>query len=394
MELNFPRYDGSSIVNFSAAILEHFDADIPQGVNTYSLKDNGLSLEGIDKVVVFIIDAVGYYNLIKVLEKKSFKYFDQKDIRILTSVFPSTTATALTSIFTATPPGEHGVLGYLLNVPEYGGLVNMIELAPYTQDRDNLTRLGFDPLKYNPNPTIFELLKEVGVRGYHLTSKSFVNTGLTRMHSRGGIARGVHGLGDMFEELRTVLLSEEIASVTLVYWGLIDTYGHRYGPNSLSYTSETATVISAIEEFFEDIAERNTAFFITADHGQIETPWEQEIWWSKFDDLFEEMYSMPGGEQRMSYIYSYDGEKTKRKMERQFGDALEIIEPSGLDEIKLFGKPLNSVFRKRRGELITVSKGNSSLCFKYTGQEHSLKGRHGGLAKEEMYVPLILLRKP
>lgn len=96
----------------------------------------------------------------------------------------------------------------------------------------------------------------------------------------------------------------------------------------------------------------------------------------------------------MSYIYSYDGEKTKRKMERQFGDALEIIEPSGLDEIKLFGKPLNSVFRKRRGELITVSKGNSSLCFKYTGQEHSLKGRHGGLTKEEMYVPLILLRKP
>jgi predicted AlkP superfamily pyrophosphatase or phosphodiesterase len=269
----------------------------------------------------------------------------------------------------------------------------MIELTPYTQDRDNLTRLGFDPLKFNQRPTVFESLKEAGVRGYHLTSKSFVNTGLTRMHSRGGIARGVHGLGDMFEELDAILSSEEGSNLTIVYWGLIDTYGHRYGPNSLSYISETALLFSAIERFFEDRAQHETAFLITADHGQIETPWEHEIWWSKFDPVFEQMYSMPGGEQRMSYIYSLEREKTRKKMEEEFGDYIEIIEPSEMDEIKLFGKPLTNTFRKRRGELITVSKGDYSLCFKYTGQEHSLKGRHGGLTPEEMLVPLILLRK-
>jgi len=213
------------------------------------------------------------------------------------------------------------------------------------------------------------------------------------MHSRGGIARGVHGLGDMFEELNTILAADESESLTVVYWGLIDTYGHKYGPNSLSFTSETAALISAIEGFFDETTERNTAFFITADHGQIETPWEQEIWWSKFDDIFDEMYSMPGGEQRMSYIYSLDKEKTRKKMEELFGDSIEIIEPSRLDEIKLFGRPLSNSFRKRIGELITVSRDDSSLCFKYTGQEHSLKGRHGGLTKEEMNVPLILLRR-
>ncbi|PNE23414.1 phosphodiesterase [Mesotoga sp. Brook.08.YT.4.2.5.1] len=393
MEFIYPNYDTGSIVNLSAAILKHFDAEIPSGVKEYCFSEHGISIDGIDKLVVFIIDAVGYYNLMKVLEKSSFKHFSVEDVRSLTSVFPSTTSSALTSLFTATTPGEHGVLGYLLNIPEYGGLVNMIELTPYTQDRDNLTRLGFDPLKYNQNPTIFESLKEAGVKGYHLTSKSFVNTGLTRMHSRGGIARGVHGLGDMFEELNTILAADESESLTVVYWGLIDTYGHKYGPNSLSFTSETAALISAIEGFFDETTERNTAFFITADHGQIETPWEQEIWWSKFDDIFDEMYSMPGGEQRMSYIYSLDKEKTRKKMEELFGDSIEIIEPSRLDEIKLFGRPLSNSFRKRIGELITVSKDDSSLCFKYTGQEHSLKGRHGGLTKEEMNVPLILLRR-
>lgn len=389
----YPGYDSTSIVNLSAAILKHFGAEVNSGVKGYSFTENGLNLEGIEKLVVFIVDAVGYYNLSKVLESNRFKYFNREDVRMLTSVFPSTTSSALTSIFTASVPGEHGILGYLQNMPEYGGLVNMIELTPYTQDRDNLTRLGFDPLKFNQRPTVFESLKEAGVRGYHLTSKSFVNTGLTRMHSRGGIARGVHGLGDMFEELDAILSSEEGSNLTIVYWGLIDTYGHRYGPNSLSYISETALLFSAIERFFEDRAQHETAFLITADHGQIETPWEHEIWWSKFDPVFEQMYSMPGGEQRMSYIYSLEREKTRKKMEEEFGDYIEIIEPSEMDEIKLFGKPLTNTFRKRRGELITVSKGDYSLCFKYTGQEHSLKGRHGGLTPEEMLVPLILLRK-
>ncbi len=251
MELVFPDYEGSSIVNFSAGLLEHFMAQRPDGSVPYSFESNKIDLSGSEKVVVFVIDALGYFNLLRIMEENSFRLFSREDIRILTSVFPSTTTAALTSIFTANTPSRHGFLGYLLNIPEYGGLVNMIELTPYTQDRDNVTRLGFDPLKYIERQTIFESLKEAGVRGYHLTSKSFVNTGLTRMHTRGGIARGAHGIGDILEELKIVLDSEEASSLTIVYWGLIDPYGHRYGPESLAYSVETTALIRSIEDFFD-----------------------------------------------------------------------------------------------------------------------------------------------
>jgi predicted AlkP superfamily pyrophosphatase or phosphodiesterase len=393
MELVFPDYEGSSIANFSAGLLERFMARLPEGSVPYSFESNGIDLKGSEKVVVFVIDALGYFNLLRVMEENSFRLFSREDIRILTSVFPSTTTAALTSIFTATPPSGHGFLGYLLNIPEYGGLVNMIELTPYTQDRDNLTRLGFDPLKYIERQTIFESLKEAGVRGYHLTSKSFVNTGLTRMHTRGGIARGAHGIGDILEELKLVLDSEEASSLTIVYWGLIDTYGHRYGPQSLAYSVETTALIRSIEDFFDRYVTPGTSFFITADHGQIQTPWDREIWWSKFDRPFEHMYSMPGGEQRMAYIYTSDREKTREVLEELYGDSLLVIPTDSLDWKKYFGGEMSNTLKKRVGELITISKEDYSFCFKYTGQEHSLKGRHGGLSPEEMYVPLIFLRK-
>ena len=389
----FPDYGGNSIVNLSVAILEHFAAEAPEGVAPYSFKSNGIDLTGIDRIVLFVIDALGYHNLLSVLEDYEFSFFSRERIGVLTSVFPSTTSAALTSIFTAMPPAGHGILGYLLNMPEYGGLVNMIELTPYTQDRDNLARLGFDPLKYLEKKTVFESLKEAGVRSYHVTSKSFVNTGLTRMHTRGGIARGAHGIGDTFEELKSILGNDDPGNFTIVYWGLIDTYGHRYGPNSLAYSIETIALMRSIEEFFEKHVGRETALFITADHGQIQTPWEREVWWSKFDRPFKRMYSMPGGEQRMSYIYTTEAKETKALLEDLYGSSIEILTTDEAVDMNLFGGKLSDDFRKRLGELITISRDDYSFCFKYTGQEHSLKGRHGGLSALEMNVPLVFMRK-
>ena len=89
------------------------------------------------------------------------------------------------------------------------------------------------------------------------------------------------------------------------------------------------------------------------------------------------------------HIYSYDGEKTKRKMERQFGDALEIIEPSGLDEIKSSLENLSTVSSEKEGELITVSKG--TLLYASNILAGTLSQREDmGINKGEMYVPLIL----
>ncbi len=387
-----PDYDGGSIANFSSALVKHFGIK-PYGISM-DFGAKGINLNNIDKIVVFLLDALSYRTVDKLInEEGGFSNIDRSSLKNMTSVFPSTTTSALTSLFTGVSPIEHGMLGYMLYLKEYGSLSNMIELTPFGQERDGLQRIGLDPLKFLEVPTIFETLYAGGVKGYHITSKSFVNTGLSRMHTRGGYVKGIYGFGDMIEEIDDILSNEETKSLIYVYWGLIDTFGHRYSSSSQAYEMEAYWILRMIDDFFQRKAARNTAFFITADHGQKETPWEKEIWWSKNDKLYDYLYTLPAGEHRACYLHTTNVEKTKEILTNNWGDKLLILKREEAIEMGLFGSKKIENYIDRIGEIVVIPRDNYSFCFKYSGQENSMKARHGGLTKDEMKIPLIFLRK-
>ncbi len=387
-----PDYDEGSIPNFSSGLVRHFG--LQASGKPIDFKSRKIELDGIDKVVVFLLDALSYRTVEKLInEPGGFSHIDLSTLKHMTSVFPSTTTCALTSLYTGVPPIEHGMLGYTLYLKEYGGLSNMIELTPFGQDRDGLQRIGMDPLKFLEVPTIFETLYDGGIKGYHITSKSFVNTGLSRMHTRGGYIKGVYGFGDMIEEITDILHNEEKQSLIYVYWGLIDTFGHRYGVSSQAYEMEAYWILRMIDDFFKRKAKSNVAFFVTADHGQKETPWEKEIWWSKGDEIYKHLYSLPAGEHRACYLHTSEIKKTKELLTKKWGDKLLILEREEAIEKGLFGLTNNKNYIDRIGELVVIPRDNYSFCFKHTGQENSMKARHGGLTEDEMKVPLIFLRK-
>ncbi|MFO7882439.1 MAG: alkaline phosphatase family protein [Kosmotogaceae bacterium] len=387
-----PNYDDGSIPNFSSGLVKHFGIKPPG--KPIDFKSREINLDGIDKIVVFLLDALSYSTVEKLItEPGGFSHIGSYALKHMTSVFPSTTTSALTSLYTCVPPIYHGMLGYTLYLKEYGGLSNMIELTPYGQERDGLQKIGMDPLKFLEVPTIFETLYDGGIKGYHITSKSFVNTGLSRMHTKGGYVKGIYGYGDMIEEITDILRNEENQSLIFAYWGLIDTFGHRYGSSSQAYEMEAYWILRMIDDFFRRVAKSNTAFFITADHGQKETPWEKEIWWSKNDYLYNYLYSLPAGEHRACYLHTIDVEKTKEILTNNWGDKLLILERDEAIKRGLFGSGNNKKYIDRIGELVVIPRDNYSFCFKYSGQENSMKARHGGLTEDEMKVPLIFLRK-
>ena len=55
---------------------------------------------------------------------------EQGKLAALTSITPSTTSAALTSLWTGRSPAEHGVVGYELWLKEYGVVSNMILHSP------------------------------------------------------------------------------------------------------------------------------------------------------------------------------------------------------------------------------------------------------------------------
>ena len=386
-----PDYEGRSIVNFSAGIVKHFGGKTSS--SPYPFCDDNVDLSGVDKIVVFIVDAFVYNKASKILRaNKDFKFINQSSMKKMTSVFPSTTSAALTSFFTGEPPGIHGMLGYTLFLKEYGCLTNMIELCPLNQERDGMARLGLDPLKFLPVPTVFELIGEQGVKGYHVTSKSFVNTGFSRMHSKGGSVKGTYGIGDTIEEIYNIIKKGRERSLTFVYWGIVDTFGHKYGPNSTASDLEAYWFLKAVDEFFGTLKLKKVAFFITADHGQIDTTWKNEIWWTKHDEPFPLLYSVPGGEHRAAYMYTGYAKLLKEKLQELYGKRLYLLTKEEAIEANLFGRFDNNHI-DRLGELLILPTEDRAFCYKYTGQEHSMKGRHGGLTRAEMEVPLIFMRR-
>ena len=107
-----PDYKGLNVKNILPQIGRIF------GVNTpgYPALPNGYlpELEGVEKVVLFIFDGLGYNRLLNHMDnqKRAFVEFAEKGVlKPITTVFPSTTSTSLSSIFTAQTPAKHRIIG-------------------------------------------------------------------------------------------------------------------------------------------------------------------------------------------------------------------------------------------------------------------------------------------
>lgn len=110
-----PDYDGHGLVNVPASVLAHFGA---VGTSTPPLAADtiGDTLKGCKKVVVLLVDALGYLALSEQMKAERSLGFNELRKRgrfvPLTSVFPSTTAVTTTTLHTAMAPAGHGITGY------------------------------------------------------------------------------------------------------------------------------------------------------------------------------------------------------------------------------------------------------------------------------------------
>ena len=71
----------------------------------------------------------------------------------MTAGVPSTTATSLTSLGTALPPGAHGLVGFTSRIPGTDDLLNALAWSK-----------SVDPVEWQPHPTAFARLAAPGSR--------------------------------------------------------------------------------------------------------------------------------------------------------------------------------------------------------------------------------------
>lgn len=301
----------------------------------------------------------------------------RKDIAY--SVFPTTTAAALTSILTGAYPGEHGLVGYRVLDRERDRPVNL--LSGWESD-------GIDPRVWQPRPTVFERAAAMGHPAYAIGISKYARSGFTA-----ATLRGAEFVAAATAAERVAIAYQLAADVpgSLIYCYLpeADKAGHRHGVDS----AEWIAALEDIDHALAIVPPRNAGVLITADHGMIDVPAHRQVVLDDGDPRFDGVGHILG-EPRMLHVYlepDADRQNTRATWRRESEGEADVLDRAEAIASGVFGSRVSEDAAARIGDLIVVSRGNRAF---YDGtardqRSRDMVGQHGALTPEETQVPYI-----
>ena len=343
------------------------------------------SLSGINKIAVLLVDGLGYHLYSQAAQSSpilaSVWGGELGGLRRLTTNFPSTTPTSLTSLGTGVTPGRHGVLGFTVNVPGTDDVLTHILWG----DKP-------DPLLWQPVPTCFERAAAHGVAAA-IVSRIYPTGGLTAAAFRGGDPVG----SDSAEEtaagvVRSLNASER--SIVYGYYPLVDRMGHEYGVDTPQWHEAVAELDRLLRQVCRELP-RDAALLVTADHGMLNIPESAKVFIDDHPQLRHDVRVI-AGEPRARYIHVRPGkeEQVARTWRDTLGDRVEIWTRGEAITAGWFGD-VSEDHRDRIGDLIVVCRGDCAIVgvTETDGPTTAaLRGYHGAHSEIEMAVPLWLCR--
>ena len=403
----YPFYEGGSLVNLPGSICHWLGAPefgaqplLPEILNQHA--------PGARHVILLVIDGMGL-NTLEVAVRQA-----QHDSNLavwedltasgclapMTSIAPSTTAAALTTFWTGAAPAQHGVVAYEVWLKEYGVIANMILHSPacFYGDVGSLRKGGFDPETFLPVKTLGRHLGAHGVRVFAHQHQAIARSGLSTMLLQGAEIVPFRSLSDLWVSMNGVLDAHAVErTYSYIYWGDLDEHSHRYGPEDERVGLELAAFSRQLEYFLRARRKRDrgdTLLLITADHGHIFTPKKPEYEVRNHPELLDCMVMFPSGEARMPLVYLRPGreEKFLRYLETTWPGEFLAMPSEQAVQAGLFGTgEVYPPFRDRIGDWVVFPQGDAYWWFS-PSRDNPLLGRHGGLNRTEMLVPLVSIR--
>lgn len=299
---------------------------------------------------------------------------------IITTSFPSTTATSLATLTTGEMPGTHGMLGYTVQVPRSGGRV----LNSLKWDE------RVDPVMWQPVPTLFERASAAGITTTHVAAKRYENTGFTRAVFRGAQYKGANVSADLISE--TVAALQQSPSFVYLYVNDVDSAGHSDGVGSDKWIAALNSVDDLVKTLMQKLP-NGTRIWLTADHGMISV--EEKIILGQDNELLTDV-AVIAGEPRMRHLYlSADSAQAENEVVSRWQNALgsKVTMHTRQSAITagLFGPNVSLDASERAGDVIAIAQGGVVLLDpERADKEGAMIGHHGGDSAIESTVPLLL----
>jgi Type I phosphodiesterase / nucleotide pyrophosphatase len=295
----------------------------------------------------------------------------------LTAGFPATTVTSLGSLGTGRPPGQHGLLGYQVLVPDTGRLLNALRWDKTV-----------DPIAWQPAATIFERAAAAGIAAFRIANGAFRQTGLSAAAMRGADYRSADTPGALVASTAAAL-AEGSRALAMAYTGELDATGHACGCRSAAWRYQLSHVDRLAEQLCGALP-AGTVLHITGDHGMADVPPELRADADSRPELRAGV-AVLGGEPRARHVYAEPGATADvlATWQESLGESAWVASRDEAIEAGWFG-PVDARVAARIGDVVAAAVGSSAVVATAAEpRESALVGMHGSLTASDQRVPLL-----
>jgi hypothetical protein len=303
----------------------------------------------------------------------------------VSAVFPSTTASAITTSFTGATPLEHGLTGWFTYFSEAACVGAPL---PF-QRRGEKASLGVAPARVFTEPSLFDALE---TRTVVVSYRPIIDSPYNVHHCGRAERRAYDDLQGFVGQTVAAVKSGAERKFVYAYWPQFDALSHQHGVASAEVRAHFDALDAAFGELRARLAGSDTLLVLTADHGFIDCPPAESV---ELPAALCAMLRFPlCGERRVAFCHVHEEGKFIETAREILGGRAQVRPSRELMEEGWFGDGrAHPHFAERIGDVALVMQGRGTVKDWVAGEPRHLHiGNHGGTSEDEMSIPLIVAK--
>ena len=380
-----PEYSGGSLVNLVASLTEACGGT-PRHPPLSLLPVS--ALRGARAIVLVIIDGLGDHFLRR---HGAGSELERRRRGALTSVFPSTTASAITTTYTGCTPREHGLTGWYTL---FGEAACVAAPLPFHSRGDKLP-LGARGVRASDLYSAGSLLDGLAAQPIVVSHRSIIDSEYNRHHCGRAARRAYDDLEGFVRETEAAVKTPPHGrKFVYAYWPEFDTLSHRHGCESAAVRSQFAALDAAFGDLLGRLAGAECAVVASADHGFLDSAPAQSLELADAPGLTAWLRYPLCGERRVAFCHVQPDRVAEfvARATHWLGERAQVRESRTLVDEGWFGPgAAHPRFAERVGDVTLMMNGCYTIKDWTCGESRHLHlGNHGGASAEEMMIPLVV----
>ncbi len=380
-----PDYRGGSIANLTSSIAAAFGA--PHAPCPTLHDDLDAVVRQRAHVALLVVDGLGLNYLQRQGEPNGLRLHLRGS---LTSVFPSTTASAITTLLTGLAPAQHALTGWHVYFEEIGAIGAVLP-DQMRGSKERLTGPALPASRLFAPRTLFSTLP---ARAHAIAPKRILDSTYNVAHSRGAERHAYTSLQQYFQAIEHCLRNPRERTFVYAYWPELDSIGHEHGIASRQAADSLRRFERGFGRLLAALAGGDVTVLVTGDHGMLDADPAEAVALEAHPGLAQCLRLPLCGERRVAYCYVHEGRR--HEFERYVANHLaERAALHSRDEVLARGwlgtGAQHPALASRIGDYVLVMRGRATIKDWLPGEKRYAQiGVHGGLTADEMRVPLIV----